>query len=114
MSKSRKISRRQFIRLAGAAASGAVLAACNPAATQTAGPTSAPSTSVPPTTAPTAVPTVGKARKVVLAVGGWAEQNMKDLLAKSDFTKKSGINVEIVLRTDTKETELTRLAGAVR
>lgn len=98
MSASRKLSRRQFIRLAGATAAGAALAACAPATTP----------------APTAAPTVLKGGKVRIAVGGWAEQNMKDLLAKTDFTKKTGIDVEIVLRTDTKETELTRLASAVQ
>lgn len=98
MSVSRKLSRRQFIRLAGATAAGAALAACAPATTP----------------APTAAPTVLKGGKVRIAVGGWAEQNMKDLLAKTEFTKKTGIDVEIVLRTDTKETELTRLASAVQ
>ncbi len=39
---------------------------------------------------------------------------MKDVLAKTDFTKQTGIDVEVVLRTDTKETELTRLASAVQ
>jgi ABC-type glycerol-3-phosphate transport system substrate-binding protein len=52
------------------------------------------------------------ARKVRIAVGGWAEQNTKDLLAKTEFTKNTGIDVEVVLRTDTKETELARLASA--
>ncbi len=85
-------SRREFLELAGAAAAGSVLAAWRPAATVT----------------------VAKPRKVRIAVGGWAEQNMKDLLAKTDFTKQTGIEVEIVLRTDTKETELTRLASAVQ
>ena len=47
-------------------------------------------------------------------MGGWAEQNTKDLLAKTEFTKNTGIEVEVVLRTDTKETELTRLASAVQ
>jgi ABC-type glycerol-3-phosphate transport system substrate-binding protein len=32
----------------------------------------------------------------------------------TDFTKQTGIEYEIVLRTDTKETELTRLAAAVQ
>jgi ABC-type glycerol-3-phosphate transport system substrate-binding protein len=54
------------------------------------------------------------ARKVRIAVGGWAEQNTKDLLAKTEFTKNTGIDVEVVLRTDTKETELARLASAVQ
>ncbi len=85
-------SRREFLKLAGAAAAGSALAAWRPAA----------------------MPAVAKPRKVRIAVGGWAEQNMKDLLAKTDFTKQTGIEVEIVLRTDTKETELTRLASAVQ
>lgn len=104
-------SRREFLELAGVAAAGSVLAACAPAATPAAPPTSAPQpTPVPPTEAPA----VTTPRKVRIAVGGWAEQNMKDLLAKTDFTKQTGIDVEIVLRTDTKETELTRLASAVQ
>lgn len=104
-------SRREFLELAGVAAAGSVLAACAPAATPAAPPTSVPQpTPVPPTEAPA----VTTPRKVRIAVGGWAEQNMKDLLAKTDFTKQTGIDVEIVLRTDTKETELTRLASAVQ
>jgi ABC-type glycerol-3-phosphate transport system substrate-binding protein len=39
---------------------------------------------------------------------------MKDLLAQTDFTKQTNIEVEIVLRTDTKETELARLASAIQ
>ncbi len=119
MSTSKKISRRQFIRLAGVTATGAALAACGaPAAptaqpAQPAAPTSAPATAVP-AAVPTAAPTIAKGGKVRIAVGGWAEQNMKDLLAATDFAKKTGIEPEIVLRTDTKETELTRLASAVQ
>ena len=105
-------SRREFLELAGAAAAGSVLAACRPAATPTPAPAATP-TPAPPAT-PTKAPAVIKPRKVRIAVGGWAEQNMKDLLAKTDFTKNTGIEVEIVLRTDTKETELTRLASAVQ
>ena len=119
MSASKQISRRQFIRLAGMTAAGATLAACGAAATPTA-PPAAPTTApgAAPTTAPaaaaTSAPAVANGGKVRIAVGGWAEQNMKDLLAAPDFTKKTGIVPEIVLRTDTKETELTRLASAVQ
>ncbi len=104
MSTSHKISRRQFIKLAGASAAGAALAACG-----------APAAS--PTAVPTTAPTVVTPRKVRIAVGAWAEANTKDLLAKSlftDFTQQTGIEYEVVLRTDTKETELTRLAAAVQ
>jgi len=100
------ISRRHFIRFAGTAAAGAALAACAPTATQPPAATAVP--------AATKAPTVVGPRKVRLAVGGWAEQPTKDFLAASGFTDQTGIEVEIVLRTDTKETELTRLASAVQ
>jgi multiple sugar transport system substrate-binding protein len=111
MNAKKRLSRREFLRVAGMAVVGASAAACVPAAV--------PSAPAAPTTAPAAAaavaaPTVAKARKVRIAVGGWAEQNMKDLLAQTDFVKNSGIDVEVVLRTDTKETELTRLASAVQ
>lgn len=94
------VSRRKFLSLAGVAAGGTLLAACG---------------AQPQTSTLTQAPTVVTgSRKVRIAVGGWAEQNMKDLLAKADFTKQTGIDVEVVLRTDTKETELTRLASAVQ
>ncbi len=112
MSLYKKISRREFVKLAGLTATGAILAGCNAATPAPAAPTTAPTAA--PAAAATAVPTVIKNRNVRIAVGGWAEQNMKDLLAKTDFTKQTGIDVEIVLRTDTKETELTRLTGAVQ
>src|SRR5437016_5479942 len=104
MSTSRKLSRREFIRLTGGAAAGAVaasVAGANPALAAAKQPGFG-------------APRLLQNRKVRIAVGGWAEQNMKDLLAQTDFTKQSGIDVEIVLRTDTKETELTRLASAVQ
>jgi multiple sugar transport system substrate-binding protein len=116
MNAKRRLSRREFLRAAGIAAAGMTVAACAP----TTGPApaaQAPAAAAPAAATPAAVagaPTVLKPRKARVAVGGWAEQNMKDLLAKTDFTKQTGIDVEIVLRTDTKETELTRLASAVQ
>jgi len=115
----KKLSRREFVRIAGLTATGALLGACGTASTPAA---EQPATQAPaqaaatatPVPAATAAPAVVGNRKVRIAVGGWAEQNMKDLLAKTDFTKQTGIDVEVVLRTDTKETELTRLAGAVQ
>ena len=106
MSLDKKISRREFVRLAGLTATGALRGGCTvsvPAAATQA-----------PAQAATAAPAVVSNRKVRIAVGGWAEQNMKELLARTDFTKQTGIDVEVVLRTDTKETELTRLASAVQ
>jgi multiple sugar transport system substrate-binding protein len=105
MSK-KTFSRREFLELAGVAAAGSVLAACAPAAT--------PASTPAPAATPTEAPAVTTPRKVRIAVGGWAEQNMKDLLAKTNFTEQTGIEAEIVLRTDTKETELARLAAAVQ
>lgn len=106
MSNELKITRRDFIRLAGVTVAGTALAACG-------GSTPTPQGAAP-TQAVAGAPTVITPRNVRIAVGGWAEQNMKDLLAKTDFTGQTGINVEVVLRTDTKETELTRLASAVQ
>jgi len=110
MNNNKKFSRRDFLRLAGLAAAGTVVASCAPKALETVAPAA---TSAPEATAAVA-PTVLKNRKVRIAVGGWAEKNTKDLLAKTEFTKQTGIDVEVVLRTDTKETELARLASAVQ
>jgi multiple sugar transport system substrate-binding protein len=99
MSKNIKFSRRDFMKVAGAVTAGGVLTACGVQATDTPVPTA---------------PAVLKGGKVRIAVGGWAEQNLKDLLAVTEFTKKSGIEVEVVLRTDTKETELARLSSAIQ
>jgi ABC-type glycerol-3-phosphate transport system substrate-binding protein len=99
MSHKTKVSRRDFIKMAGLVAASGTLAACGVASTE------APATSAP---------AVVKGGKVRIAVGGWAEQNIKDLLAVTEFTKNTGIDVEVVLRTDTKETELSRLSSAIQ
>jgi multiple sugar transport system substrate-binding protein len=108
MSQNSKISRRDFIKMAGMVAASGTLAACGVKATAT-----AVATEAPPAAA-TAAPAVVKGGKVRIAVGGWAEQNIKDLLAVTEFTKNTGIDVEVVLRTDTKETELSRLTSAIQ
>ncbi|MCS7220501.1 MAG: extracellular solute-binding protein [Anaerolineae bacterium] len=102
----RKLSRREFLGWAGIAAASGVLAACAPVTA----PAPAPAAAATPTPAP-ATPQPRKAR---IAVGGWAEKGTKELLARTGFTEQTGIEVEVVLRTDTKETELTRLASAVQ
>src|SRR4030095_12567102 len=104
MSQKSRLSRRDFMKMAGLVAASGTLAACGVS------PTDAPATEAPVATAPAVV----KGGKVRIAVGGWAEQNLKDLLAVTEFTKQTGIDVEVVLRTDTKETELARLASAVQ
>lgn len=105
MSDSQKITRRKFLRLAGGAAAGATLATVSPGLLAEAanGPKSA-----------FGVPNFIRQRSVRIAVGGWAQQNMQDLLDQTGWSKQSGINVEIVLRADTKETEITKIVGAVQ
>src|SRR5215216_6419290 len=105
MSQKSRLSRREFMKMAGLVAASGTLAACGVSVTE------APATEAP--VAATA-PAVMKGGKVRIAVGGWAEQNIKDLLAVTEFTKKTGIDVEVVLRTDTKETELSRLSSAIQ
>jgi ABC-type glycerol-3-phosphate transport system substrate-binding protein len=107
MSQNKKISRRDFIKLAGLVATSGTLAACGAQATEAPAATEAPPVA-------TSAPAVAKGGKVRIAVGGWAEQNMKDLLEVTEFTEKTGIEVEVILRTDTKETELARLSSAVQ
>lgn len=103
MSDSKKISRREFLKLSGIAAAGVGLAAYTPT------PVSAAAKSVI-----NGAPALRKARKVRLAIGSWAEASTKKLFEDGEFTKNTGIDVEFVLRTDTKETEFTRLASAVQ
>lgn len=108
MSQNSKVSRRDFIKMAGMVAASGTLAACGVKATE------APAATKAPPAAATSAPAVAKGGKVRIAVGGWAEQNIKDLLAVTEFTKNTGIDVEVVLRTDTKETELSRLTSAIQ
>jgi multiple sugar transport system substrate-binding protein len=102
----KKISRREFLKLTGMAAAGAGLATLTP-------PISSVSAAAPAASA-IGAPVFIQPRTVKLAIGSWAEAVTKDLFKKSDFTKQTGINVEFVLRTDTKETEFTRLASAIQ
>jgi len=104
MSTSRKITRRDFIRQAGGAAAGALLAVNTPGIAAAASKASKTY----------GMPYIKRQRNVRIAVGGWAEQNMLDLLERTDFTGQTGIDVEVVLRTDTKETEITKIVGAVQ
>jgi ABC-type glycerol-3-phosphate transport system substrate-binding protein len=126
MTHNKNLSRRHFLRLAGAAAAGSLLAACaaEPEVVEKVVTKEVEKVvtkevekevvkEVVVTATPEA-PAVTEPRKVRIAVGGWAEQGMKDLLANTEFTKQTGIEVEVILRTDTKETELTRLASAVQ
>lgn len=101
MDTQNRMSRRQFLQVVGVSAAGAALAACV-----------APAMPPAPAGAGAAAPAAASSA-VRIAVGGWAEQGTKDVLAKTGFTEKTGIPVEVILRTDTKETELARMASAV-
>ncbi len=118
MSEKKSLSRRRFLELAGAAAAGSLLAACGaePEVVEKVVTKEVEKEVVKEVvvTATPEAPAVTTPRKVRLAVGGWAEQGTKDLLEKTEFTKQTGIEVEVILRTDTKETELTRLSSAVQ
>lgn len=107
MSQDTKISRRDFMKMAGVVAASGTLAACGVPAIET------PAAEAPSAAATTA-PAVLEGATVRVAVGGWAEQNLKDLLAVTEFTEQTGIDVEVVIRTDTKETELARLTSAIQ
>ncbi len=104
----KKISRREFLKLSGMTAAGVGLAVVGPAKA-----VSAAAPSVPAAIA-SGAPAIKKARVARLAIGSWAEASTKALLADGEFKKATGIDVELVLRTDTKETEFTRLASAVQ
>ncbi len=103
MNEQNALSRRQFLQLTGITAAAAALAAC-----------AAPAMPVAPSAGAGAAAPAAEGKAVRLAVGGWAEQGTKDLLANTGFTDKTGIAVEVMLRTDTKETELARMASAIQ
>jgi len=112
----KKLSRREFLKYAGATTAGLALAACAPPATPTAAPPAAQPTSAPAPTAvpPTAAPAVIKPRKVQLGVLATAQAGTKAFLDSTGFTKNTGIDYEIVIRSDAKETELARLGAAIQ
>ena len=116
MFTSRRFPRRQFIRLAGVTVTGALLGALDPLTTLSlASPTPTPATEAI-ITAPTEVPALIKPHEVTIQIDGWAVPITRELLAKPlfmDFTKQTGIQIEFIPRTATKEAELSRLAAAV-
>ena len=108
----KSLSRREFLRIAGLAAVGTAAAACAPAVVNPTAPAPAPAATN--TTAPVAAPTVVKARKVQLGILEVNKAGTQKFLDAVDFKGKTGIDYEIVTRSDTKETELARLAAAVQ
>lgn len=102
MERKSGLSRRQFLKVVGISTAAAALAAC-----------AAPALPAAPAGSSAAAP-AAEGKSVRIAVGGWAEQGTKDLIANTGFTDKTGIAVEVMLRTDTKETELARMVSAVQ
>ena len=103
MATSGKLSRRKFLRLARATATGAFLGAFKPPT----GPAKVPAAEVPAVIQP---------RKVTVQIDGWAVPVTNQLLTTAiflDFTGQTGIEIEFIPRTGTKEEELNRLAAAV-
>jgi len=108
MTTSRRISRRDFLRLAGMTAAGTFLAACNPTTALT---------SIPSTEAVGGVPVVIKPRKVTVQIDGWAVPGTRELLKRPvyiDFAKQTGIEIDFIPRMGVKEVELNRLTEAVQ
>jgi multiple sugar transport system substrate-binding protein len=100
--KRSSLSRREFLQVAGTAAVGTALAALVPSTTQA------------QTPAPTGAPTVLTPRKVQLGILQVNAEGTKKFLQAADLKGKTGIDFEIVVRSDTKETELARLAAAIQ
>jgi len=89
------------------------LAACNTPTPQT---LASPTEAILPTVS-IKTPAVIKPHKVTIQIDGWAVPVTNQVLAKPlfmDFTKQTGIEIEFVPRTGTKEAELNRLSSAVQ
>jgi ABC-type glycerol-3-phosphate transport system substrate-binding protein len=100
----KKISRRDFLKLASLTTAGATLAAC------------APTAATPePTTAPTDMPAEEpvKGGKAIIAVGGWAVDPTRQVLDELGFTEKTGIEVDIQTRPGTANEFITQMTSAV-
>jgi trehalose/maltose transport system substrate-binding protein len=103
MSTSRKVTRREFLKLAGAGAAGAAVAASGIA------PALASQTK-----AAFGAPMLLQNKTVNVAMLQSTADGLKTLLESSDFSKQMGIDVNIVIRSDTKETELAKITSAVQ
>ncbi len=105
MSGSRKFSRREFLKISGAAGAGAALAA------------SIPGVAASAAKKPFGVPTLLQGTTINVAMLDSVKAQLQGLMDSDygkDWIKQSGINVNIVVRSDTKETELAKITGAVQ
>ena len=89
-----KLSRRDFVKLAGTMASGVVLAGCGKVATETVVPTSAPVNTQ--ATAPTAVPTKGPVTGHVVLMHHIQQGEMTQDMVTQFQTKYPGITIELI------------------
>ncbi len=101
-----KTSRRAFLKLAGLTAAGATLAACAPV------PQAAPKAAEPakPADKPAEAPAPAAGGKVVIAVGGWAQDTTKEVTDKLGF-KDSGNTVDVQVRPGGAELTAMLTAG---
>jgi multiple sugar transport system substrate-binding protein len=107
-----KISRRQFLKIIGATASGAMLAACQPTGSMDPSPSQ-----VPTIIATKQAPALIKPALVQVQLDGWAVADTNRVLndpSFTDFSKQAGIQIQFIPRTGTKEEELNRLTAAVQ
>jgi len=93
---SSKLSRRNFLKLTGAAA----------AAAATTGIHRSPVFAVPNI--------VRQNKKITIGVGGWAVDSMIQIFQEMDFTSKTGIEVEVLTRTGTAPDFIAEMAGAIQ
>src|SRR5512143_4116784 len=101
MSSKQRITRREFLKMTGLVAAGTTLAACVVSVTP-----KETTTTAPATVSPTAAPTVATARKVQLGILEVNKAGTQKFLDAVDFKGKTGLDYEIVTRSDTHETEL--------
>jgi len=91
-----RLSRRDFLRLAGTTAAAAGLAACTPGASSTGGSTSA------------------RGSTVILGITDVWKDAYTKMLADVGFTKETGINVQLAIRPGTPDELITQLTGAIQ
>jgi ABC-type glycerol-3-phosphate transport system substrate-binding protein len=103
MSISRKLSRREFLKVTGAGAAGAALAAAAPGLASAAAPTKA-----------FGVPMLLQNRTINVAMLQSPHDQLQTLLDSTGYSKQSGIDVNILIRSDTKETEFAKITSAVQ
>jgi len=103
MSISRKLSRRDFLKVTGAGVAGAAIAASAP------GIAAASAVSKP-----FGVPMLLQNKTINVGILQSAHDQMQALLDSTGYSKQSGIDVNLVIRSDTKETEFAKITSAVQ